>query len=139
MRSQQNTQLSSKKYTQLMNSRDHYGSSYRAIQQLYNELALSTTTVTAYDPSAATMGAFVLEGNLKNIKSVYIYDYCHSMNPVCVIVPDGADIIINVALSELCRLEDLVASVKSMLTKLITKGLWRRAPQAQHNGAQDAT
>lgn len=110
----------SEDYVLLVNCRDHYGNSYRAIHQLHKELMLSRQTITTFDKRFNTLGVFMREG--VNSGSVYVYEYNYGVNPSCIILPDGEWIVINLNKRELCRTEELIDSIKRVLNALIIQG-----------------
>lgn len=112
--------VSEQEYTKLENCRSPYGNSYRAIHQLHKELMLSRNTITVFDKRYNTLGVFMREGI--NSGSVYVYEYNYGVNPTCIILPDGEWVVVNLKQSELCRIEELVDTVKRVLNGLIIKG-----------------
>lgn len=112
--------ISKEEYTQLLNSRDEEGSSYRAIHKLYKEVCLTKQSFTAFIKRLNMSAAYLsvkAEGG-----TVVIYDYNRGYAPICIIVPDGQWITIHLKISELPEITETINNIKTALNVMIIQG-----------------
>lgn len=108
-------------YVALENTRCAFGTTFRTLEQLFNELVVTRRNhLTSFDSHTQFFGVFIRPYLDTNV--VHIFNFSHSMKPVISISKVGSETTIHIKKTVLQENNDYFSSAKRMLNTMIVKG-----------------